>query len=428
MLEWLLTHHLDVPELYFLITALIMGQPVKMMASEHTKFDLDRVRHFLWGTPPSSNAPLPKMSVCPEAVCVLLGMVRAIVHAAECAKWLNSHPETIIQLLFNLYQNVTDFMPVMMSGDVITSLVAVLFPNSKDACVDSEPNSGNSTPTDNGAGAYLLHAHSVTNAPAHKLTQHPVRKCIIDFLRVIVVDSLSLNMHGKTTPVIDLVLDASPESAEMTLQVEYQTEIVTALMEHLLAADVLVGEQAALSIVPLLQSHTQHIAPNVFYFTARVVDKMWQGCLTRNPHDIFDFVIKLIAQAKRRSSSLTIEQLHHSLNRTILYLLSRPTESITEQMSVLEALHNIITHRLLIFGAGNHELEFIGCLTYCLLQLTSDMKIILEPATSRNTTWHVNPQTDTVEPKDEDLNQLQVSLAYIIMPCQNLCMPKIYPL
>ncbi|XP_036321880.1 WD repeat and FYVE domain-containing protein 3 isoform X2 [Rhagoletis pomonella] len=406
-LEWLLTHHLDVPELYFLITALIMGQPVKVLASEHTKFDLDRVRLFLWGTPPSSNAPLPKMNVCPEAVCVLLGMVRAIVHSTECANWLNSHPETIIQLLFNLYQNVTDFMPVMMSGDVISSLVAVLFPISKEPNIDSEPNSGNSSPTDNGSGGFLLHAaHSGLNAPAHRLTQHPVRKCIIDFLRVIVVDSLSLNMHGKTTPVIDLVLDASPEAAEVALQVEYQTEIITALMEHLLAADVLVGEQAALSIVPLLQSHTQHIAPNVFYFTARVVDKMWQGCLTRNPHDIFDFVIKLIAQAKRRSSSLTIEQLHHSLNRTILFLLSRPTESIAEQMSVLEALHNIITHRLLIFGAGNHELEFIGCLTYCLLQLTSDMKIILEPA-NRNTTWHVNPQTDTVEPKDEDLNQLQ---------------------
>lgn len=176
----------------------------------------------------------------------------------------------------------------------------------------------------------------------------------------------------------------------------------------MLAADILLGEQAALSLVPLTQSHTQHIAPNVFYFTARVVDKMWQGCLTRNPHEIFDFIIKLIAQAKRRSSSLSLEQLHHSLNRTILYLLSRPTEAITEQMSVLEALHKIITHRLLIFGAGNHELEFIGCLTYCLLQLTSDMKIILEPSTTRNTTWHVNPQADIIEPKDEDLNQLQV--------------------
>ena len=409
MLEWLLQYHLDVPELYFLITALIMGQPVKLLATEHTKFDLDRVWSFLWGAPVSANTNIPKMNICPEAVCVLLGMVRAIVHGNDLAPWLTSHPETIIQLLFSLYQNLTDFMPVMMTGDVISSLVAVLFPNSKEDTNESEPNSGNSSPVEE-TGCFLITSTTLT-APhaALKLTNHPVRKCIIDFLRVIVVDSLSLNMHGKSTPVIDLVLDASPDNSEVTLQIEYQTEIISALMDHLLAADILLGEQAALSLVPLIQSHTQHIAPNVFYFTARVVDKMWQGCLTRNPHEIFDFIIKLIAQAKRRSSSLSLEQLHHSLNRTILYLLSRPTEAITEQMSVLEALHKIITHRLLIFGAGNHELEFIGCLTYCLMQLTSDMKIVLEPSTTRNTTWHVNPQAEIIEPKDEDLNQLQVA-------------------
>lgn len=421
LLEWLMQHHLDVPELYFLITALIMGQPVKVLATEHTKFDLDRVWSFLWGAPVSANTQLPKLNVCPEGVCVLLAMVRAIVHGGECAPWLHSHPETIIQLLFSLYQNLNDFTPVMMAADVVTSLVAVLFPQVSRSAAESEPNSGASTPTDGTGTASssfvlpppeTLHA-AETNQP--KLTSHPVRKCIIDFLRVIVVDSLGLNMHGKTTPVIDMVLDAAPEAAELPLQVQYQTQIIIALMDHLLAADVLVGEQAALPLVPILQSHTQHIAPNVFYLTARIVDKLWQGCLTRNPHDIFDFIIKLIAQAKRRSSSLSLEQLHHSLNRSILFLLSRPTDdSIAEQMSVLEALHKIIQHRLLIFGAGNHELEFIGCLTYCLLQLTADMKIILEPATSRNTTWHVNPQTETSEPKDEDLNQLQVRKIWTI--------------
>lgn len=406
-LEWLLQNHLDVPELYFLITALIMGQPVKMLASEHTKFDLDRVWSFLWGAPvshASASSVAPKVQVCPDAVCVLLGMVRAIVHSIEPVEWLHNHPETIIQVLFSLYHNLPDFMPVMMSADVISSLVAVLFPLVRATLGgDSEQNSGNSTPTEN-SGCYVIHQSVVNGA---LLTTHPVRKFVVDFLRVIVVDSLSLNMHGKVTPVIDMVLDASPENSLLSHKIEYQTEISNALIEHLLAADVLVGEQAALPIVPLLQSHVQYIAPNVFYFTTRVVDKLWQGHLTKNPHDIFDFIIKLIAQAKRRSSALSLEQLHHSLNRTILYLLSRPTETITEQMSVLEALHKIITNRLLVFGAGNHELEFIGCLTYCLMQLTADMKIILEPSTTRNTTWHVNPQRESIEERDDQLNQLQ---------------------
>lgn len=73
-------------------------------------------------------------------------------------------------------------------------------------------------------------------------------------------------------------------------------------------------------------------------------------------------------------------------------------------MSVLEALHKLTTNRLLIFGAGNHELEFIGCLTYCLLQLSSDMKIILD--SHMRTVWHVNPSSD-LEARDDRLTQHQ---------------------
>ncbi len=47
------------------------------------------------------------------------------------------------------------------------------------------------------------------------------------------------------------------------------------LMDHLLAADALLGDQAALPIAAG-GSYT-HMANNIFYFTTRVVDKLWQG-------------------------------------------------------------------------------------------------------------------------------------------------------
>lgn len=416
-LEWLLPHHLDIPELYYLLTALIMGQPVKMLGHDLTKFDLDRVWAFLWGAP-VSHTPVgsigPKVNLCGEAVFVLLSMVRTIVHStsqpANC-EWLENHPGSIVQVLFSLYHNLTEFMPVVMSAEVIQALTGVLFPLKEDAMttLDSEPNSCASTPDGDGGNVEVAIRLASTVKPLTQLTDHPVRKLIIDFLRVIVVDSLSLSVTGKAAPVIDLVLDSSPVSSELHQQIAFQTEVVTAITDHLLAADVLVGEQAALPIVPLLQSHVQNIAPNVFYLTARTVDKLWQGYLHKDPHDVFDFVIKLIGQAKRRSSSsLSLEQLHHSLNRVILFLLSRPTETVADQMAVLEALHKLTTHRLLIFGAGNHELDFIGCLTYCLLQLTVDLRIVLDSNTnSRSTTWHINPTSDSIEPRDDFLNQHQ---------------------
>jgi len=107
------------------------------------------------------------------------------------------------------------------------------------------------------------------------LSSHPARKFVMDFLRVIVVDSLSLPVSGKGPPAIDLVLDASPDTASMAQQTRFQTEVLGTLMEHLLAADVLIGEQAALPVVP--GGSPQYIAPNVCYLAARIVDKLWQG-------------------------------------------------------------------------------------------------------------------------------------------------------
>lgn len=81
--------------------------------------------------------------------------------------------------------------------------------------------------------------------------------------------------------------------------------------------------------------HTVYIV-FVFYYI---------GALTKDPHEVFDFIVKLIGQAKRRSGVVSMEGLHHCLNRTILFLLSRPTDSIADQMAVLEALHKLTTHR-----------------------------------------------------------------------------------
>lgn len=168
-------------------------------------------------------------------------------------------------------------MPVLMLGEVISALVGILFPPGSDS--DSE--SSATTPEGEITQNPILGSGSLRGSDSQLTSEHPVRKLVIDLLRVIIVDSLSLAVTGKT-PVIDLVIDASPESSDIAMQTSFQTEIITALMDHLLAADMLVGEQAALPIVPLLQSHIQNIAPNVFYLTARIVDKLWQGKCIRH--------------------------------------------------------------------------------------------------------------------------------------------------
>ncbi|CAK9831938.1 WD repeat and FYVE domain-containing protein 3 [Anthophora retusa] len=402
-LGWLLPQHVDlVPELYFLFIALMMGQPVKLLPTDSKvilKLDLDNVWNFLFGVPANHTLSsfASRINLCPEAVVTLLAMVRTMlnnysINPESLPDWLTDYPVTIIQFLFFLYHNFTDFMQVFMSAEVLGALAGTLFPKPTSSSQDS---SGASTPADEQEPVLV-------RSPSRDvgLINHPAKKFVMDFLRVIVVDSLSLPVSAKSPPAIDLVLEAWPEHASTGQQTRYQTEILSILMEHLLAADVLIGEQAALPVVP--GGSVNNITSNVCYVAARIVDKLWQGALTKDPHEVFGFIVKLIGQAKRRPGVVSMEGLHHCLNRTILFLLSRATDSIADQMAVLEALHKLTTHRLLVFGAGNHELEFIGCLTYCLLQLTSDIKIVRD--VNAKTTWHINPQ---VEASDDRLTSHQ---------------------
>ena len=102
-------------------------------------------------------------------------------------------------------------------------------------------------------------------------------------------------------------------------------------------------------VLPIVAGgNISNIAPNVFYLAGRLVDKLWQGVLMRNPHDVLDFVLQLIVQSKKRNvtvATLTLDNIYRCLNRCVLFLLSRAADSVANQTSVLETLHKLTTHR-----------------------------------------------------------------------------------
>ncbi|XP_068245244.1 WD repeat and FYVE domain-containing protein 3 isoform X2 [Palaemon carinicauda] len=403
LLTWLVPRHIHIPQVYYLLLALLLGQPVKNVQN-NTKLDLDSIWTFVFGVPASQCATTisGRVSLCPEAAIALLAMVRALLNqeekgdlgircnpqnTKELPDWLQSYPVTLIQFLRFLYQQNGDFLPVFLSGDVLAALASTLFPYTG----SSEPHSLTSPEEEKFiTGEDVVIVKCETDG---SLTNHPAKKQVMDFLKNLVVDSLSLPPASKGPNTIDLLLEATPENSSLAQVCEFQTQLLGTLMEHLLDADILIGEGAALPIVA--GGSIQHIAPNVFYLAARIVDKLWAGVFSKDPHEVFDFIIKLISQAKRRASGINLESIYHCLNRTILYLLSRPADSIAAQMSILEGLHKLTTHRSVVFGAGNHEPDFVACLTYCLLQLTADIKINTE--ITNKSIWHVNPVGDKTD-------------------------------
>ena len=72
------------------------------------------------------------------------------------------------------------------------------------------------------------------------------------------------------------------------------------------------------------------------------------------------------------ASGVSLDTIYRCLNRTILYQLSRPMTAVADQTNLLDALHKLTSNRSLVFGPGNYDQEFIGCLCYCLLQLAED--------------------------------------------------------
>lgn len=121
-LGWLLPSHLEISELYFLLTALMMGQPAKLLPAD-TKFDLDTVWAFLWGSSLNNqpiNSVAPKINLCSEAVVVLLGMVRAMLHNEQGSlpEWLQNHTISIVQvqsilLMYDSYVKYNSFIGIV---------------------------------------------------------------------------------------------------------------------------------------------------------------------------------------------------------------------------------------------------------------------------------------------------------------------------
>ena len=70
-------------------------------------------------------------------------------------------------------------------------------------------------------------------------------------------------------------MQTCPTHCSKREQAEFQTAILKLIMDHLLAADILLGEQAAVQLYS--SSSISHIVAHVFFFTNLVVDKLWRG-------------------------------------------------------------------------------------------------------------------------------------------------------
>lgn len=428
-LEWLLMHRTNVSEVFSLLIALIIGIPVKSLIEPSRNNNLESIWSFVW----SSNIKLDKLTFCTEAVCILFSLIRSIVHCKKryqqnieenisSPHWIHAHPCETLKLFTSFYKHLPDFVPVAMSREVITSLISIRFDPTTVLLVDPSLEHHLKFPVEgvnhqSNMDSSFAPASELTNEPKNSRSSsknttpeiepqsgtmcnsEPTTAQVMDILQALIIDSLLLMPYTKTPPVIDLVLDFYISGSIISLNERktFLTEIILLLMKNASLNDITDGQKT-----PFLNNNDikftgqEYLLTNIFYMTARFVDKLWQQMLLIDGREVFDYCVTLLNHVKRTasrtpslannggsiscngnnySSANSLDSLYRSLNRCILYLLAYPPAPFN--ITLIDILNKLMYNRLLVFGAGNHDPDFIGCLTYCIIQLHKGDKPIL---------------------------------------------------
>ncbi|XP_040570676.1 WD repeat and FYVE domain-containing protein 3 isoform X2 [Lepeophtheirus salmonis] len=368
LFNWLIPNHFNIPQVYYLASSLTVGQKLRRFSDktdeDFQKIDLDAIWIYNFGVP-AMESTSEKVVLSVDGICTILSLIRNLLDQNDLPDWLDQHATTLTQFLFYLYHNVADAQRAFMTEDVLNKCAEAMFPLKSDEPPEDE-----------------------------FISIHPSKRNLMNFMRILIVDSLSIQSTPKNSPVLDVLLDAKPDNISYSLHYRFQTELLGIVMDHLLAADVLIG------------GDSQFVGPNVYYLASRLVDKLWTESLKKPPEEIFHFILKLISQSKRRSSAIfSLEGIYRSLNRCILFMLSRENINRPE---IRDLISQILCNRSLIFGAGNHELDFFGGLSYCLIQISYNKNICLNgSATESKTTWHVEFSTEPCSPEslEEELKE-----------------------
>ncbi|VDO03945.1 unnamed protein product [Rodentolepis nana] len=330
------------------------------------------------------NSNMFDVVACPEAATIIISILSVLMRPTCTPLSMEAQhlPVVMLQLFSYLYQSNFGFQTVCLAPEFLTGLIDLLVISrvSQAKAVDS-PQSD---------------AVQICDFSSNRLDE-----LLLSFLRTVVADSFSLpSTAHRPVHVIDTVLEAEHSSCSSKQQHEIQTILMRNLMEYLLAKDLLTDY--CILLPP--RGYSQHIPQNVAYFACRLVDKLWQGCFLGSITEIIEFIIQLIQMIEQHmvyslkstasprqypfiysstpppqstsvdlSFSISRASLYRSLNRCVLFQLSRPVLKQRDQKMVISILQLLLSEEgplnSLIFSTFNSaDTEFPICLAHLLIQ------------------------------------------------------------
>ncbi|XP_072347828.1 WD repeat- and FYVE domain-containing protein 4 [Scyliorhinus torazame] len=370
MMQMFLSHHIAIPELYFLLAALVLQTPINEMP-EDSKMDLDTMITWLLEQVKRKSCEksiiIPN-GLCTEAALVLLGMVRATLSqpiSGTDSSWEVTYPGSVMQFFCLVYYMIPD-EPLWMSPEFLHGLAAAGF---------STAGSLDCT-TDGGASAQGSLTGKV--GPQLHLSTHPGRKQVSDFIRILLLYSFLNIPANKQLHPIEILVEVSPERATSDQRKSFQTEILLFIMDifHIISreqtiAKALIGDGQG-TTHKTLEGTTAAMFENITYFSQKFVDKLYARMFDVTPEKVLHFITEQICMVMEQVYSQkdhVMSNLYNSLNRAILYCLSRPRHSPSDLLILQNTLKFLQGQWDVVFATYNSSLPFTICLIHCLCQI-----------------------------------------------------------
>ncbi|KAI4877629.1 hypothetical protein NFI96_022988 [Prochilodus magdalenae] len=361
VLPRLLLSHLSLPQIYGVFAALLMGK-----ADFHIpdgQVDLDSLLQSVI----DSSTKEKGVQLCTEAACVLIELVKMIICkpiSGSEDSWEVQYPGSVMQFLCLLH-SLFPRDPLWASPDFLNSLASAVFPTET-----AESPAGLQGNSEGGA---------VGESPVTRFS-HPARKQVCDFIRILLMDSL-INVPAKDHhhPFIQL-LEFSPDGVCQEQKQSFQSELLEFLMDiiHMTGQEEGQSTHVARDDPNPSKSRPEGkvavLIGNVAFFSRMLVEKLYTGMFVVDPENLLIFVTEQIAVVMEKGQTqreFTVSVLYKSMNRALLYFLSRPRQTPAEQQLILRTLTVLQQHWDVIMATYNTNVHFVSCLLHCLLLIRS---------------------------------------------------------
>ncbi|XP_074152220.1 WD repeat- and FYVE domain-containing protein 4 [Sminthopsis crassicaudata] len=407
ILPTFLIHHIHVPEVYLLVSSFFLQTPLSEVTIE-SKTSLNAMLQWLLQNHNGVNAL--KFGLCTEGALLLLEMIKAIINlpitGSEEDNWNVTYPGNVMEFLCLIYHNYPQDS-VWKSSDFLQALAAILFPP------EIPKRRSDSSRSDNVFLTAAEGQNSVESPTSPSI--HPARKQVSDFLKLLLMEILLCTPTQKQLHPLDFLLEASPENTTNQQKRRFQSEILLSAMGvfHILSEGCCTISSDGTRESQQSSESTPSLA-NLSYLTQKLVEKLYSGMFIADPKEILLFIteqIMVIIESALSHKEALLGVLYSSLNRVILYCLSKPQQSLSECLGLLSILNFLQEQWDIIFATYNSNMTFVICFMHCLFHIHARSYpegFGLEPK-PRVSPYHqvfLSPYEDMREPGEEGLPSL----------------------